>query len=41
MCHRDATMLRARYLNMAGLTHTMAEAYWSLTPANVLHTPAN
>ena len=41
MGHRDAAMLRARYLNMAGLTRTMAEAYWPLTPAKVLHTPAN
>lgn len=41
MGHRDSAMLRARYLNMAGLTRTMAEAYWSLTPATVLHTPAN
>lgn len=36
MGHRDASMLRARYLNMAGLTRTMADTYWALTPATVL-----
>ena len=34
MGHRDATMLRARYLNMAGLTRQLATAYRSLTPTN-------
>ncbi len=28
MGHRDASMLRARYLNMAGLTRQLADAYW-------------
>lgn len=37
MGHRDATMLRARYLNMAGLTRQLADAYWALTPTNILH----
>lgn len=41
MGHRDASMLRARYLNMAGLTRQLADAYWALTPANILNTPAN
>lgn len=36
MGHRDASMLRARYLNMAGLTRQLADTYWSLTPATVL-----
>ena len=36
MGHRDASMLRARYLNMAGLTRQLADTYWALTPATVL-----
>lgn len=36
MGHRDSSMLRARYLNMAGLTKALAAEYWSLTPAAVL-----
>lgn len=37
MGHRDASMLRARYLNMAGLTRQLADTYWALTPATVLN----
>lgn len=36
MGHRDSSMLRARYLNMAGLTRQLADSYWALTPATVL-----
>lgn len=43
MGHRDLSMLRARYLNMQGLTKALAAEWWSTTPdsvfgANEVHT---
>lgn len=35
MGHRDLGMLRARYLNMQGLTKALAEEWWSTTPGAV------